>query len=202
MKRLIKLMSVALCMSIVLSASLVGVFALSLNGLSLGSSDKDSTPDEAALYKEETVYVMAKADGTVDKVIVSDWIKNNRHADSITDIAALGDIENVKTDTSYTLNSDGMRVWDAQGEDLYLEGTGTSQLPVDLGVTYALDGKVISPDELAGKSGKVTIRFDYKNNQGSGRSRMPFHSESAAGFCPEPAGQSRDRSRTFPKSCR
>ena len=165
MKRLIKLMSVALCMSIVLSASLVGVFALSLNGLSLGSSDKDSTPDEAALYKEETVYVMAKADGTVDKVIVSDWIKNNRHADSITDIAALGDIENVKTDTSYTLNSDGMRVWEAQGEDLYLEGTGTSQLPVDLGVTYALDGKVISPDELAGKSGKVTIRFDYKNNQ-------------------------------------
>ena len=165
MKRMIKLMSIMLCMSIALSASLVGVFALSLNGISLGSSDKDSTPDEAALYKEETVYVMAKADGTVDKVIVSDWIKNNRHADSIMDVATLGNIENVKTDASYTLNSEGMRIWDAQGEDLYLEGAGTSELPVDLGVTYALDGKVISPEELKGKSGKVTIRFDYTNNQ-------------------------------------
>ncbi|MBQ3265124.1 MAG: hypothetical protein IJH07_05040 [Ruminococcus sp.] len=165
MKRLIKMMSVALCMSIVLSASLAGVFALSLNGVSLGSSDDKATPDEAALYKEETVYVMAKADGTVDKVIVSDWIKNNRHADSIMDVAALGDIENVKTDASYTLNSEGMRVWDAQGEDLYLQGTGSSDLPVDLGVTYALDGRVISPEELAGKSGRVTIRFDYTNNQ-------------------------------------
>ena len=165
MKRLIKLMSAALCLSIVLSASLVGVFALSLNGISLGSPAGKATPDEAALYKEETVYVMAKADGTVDKVIVSDWIKNNRHAESIADVAALGNIENVKTDASFTLNSDNMRVWDAQGEDLYLEGKGSSELPVDLGVTYALDGKAVSPEDLAGKSGKVTIRFDYKNNQ-------------------------------------
>lgn len=165
MRRLIKLMSIVLCLSIALSASLMGVFALSLNGVSLGSSDSEATPDEAPLYKDETVYVMAKADGTVDKVIVSDWIKNNSHADSITDVAALSDIENVKTDASFTLNSDNMRVWNAQGEDLYLQGTGTSALPVDLGVTYALDGKVISPEELKGKSGKVTIRFDYTNNQ-------------------------------------
>ena len=40
MKRLIKLMSVALCLTLVLSASLVGVFALSLNGISLGDKDK------------------------------------------------------------------------------------------------------------------------------------------------------------------
>lgn len=165
MKRLIQLMSVALCLSIVLSASLVGVFALSLNGVSLGSSDNKATPDEALLYKEETVYVMAKADGTVDKVIVSDWIKNNLHSDSIMDVASLKDIENVKTDVSYTLNSDNMRVWDAQGEDLYLQGAGSSDLPVDIGVTYALDGKAVSPEQLAGKSGEVTIRFDYKNNQ-------------------------------------
>ena len=77
MKRLIKLMSVALCLTIVLSASLVGVFALSMNGISLGGKDK-ATPDEAELFKDETVYVMAKADGTVDKIIVSDWIKTTK----------------------------------------------------------------------------------------------------------------------------
>ena len=163
MKRLIKLMSAVLCLTLVLSASLVGVFALSMNGISLGSKDK-ATPDEADIFKDETVYVMAKADGTVDKIIVSDWIKNNKGADTIKDLSTLGDIENVKTDASFTLDSDNMRVWEANGEDLYLEGIGKEPLPVDLTVTYSLDGKVISPEELSGKSGKVTIRFDYTNN--------------------------------------
>ena len=163
MKRLIKLMSVALCLTLVLSASLVGVFALSLNGISLGDKDK-ATPDEAEIFKDETVYVMAKADGTVDKIIVSDWIKNNKGADTIRDLSTVGDIENVKTDASFTLDSDNMRVWEANGKDLYLKGTGKQSLPVDLTVTYSLDGKVISPEALSGKSGKVTIRFDYTNN--------------------------------------
>ena len=163
MKRLIKLMSVALCLTLVLSASLVGVFALSLNGISLGDKDK-ATPDEAEIFKDETVYVMAKADGTVDKIIVSDWIKNNKGADTIRDLSTVGDIENVKTDASFTLDSDNMRVWEANGEDLYLKGTGKQPLPVDLTVTYSLDGSAISPEQLAGKSGKVTIRFDYTNN--------------------------------------
>ena len=156
-------MSVALCLTLVLSASLVGVFALSLNGISLGDKDK-ATPDEVEIFKDETVYVMAKADGTVDKIIVSDWIKNNKGADTIRDLSTVGDIENVKTDASFTLDSDNMRVWEANGEDLYLKGTGKQPLPVDLTVTYSLDGKVISPEALSGKSGKVTIRFDYTNN--------------------------------------
>jgi len=169
MKRLIKLMSIALCLSIALSASLVGVFALSMNGISLGSTAEESaektTQDDAPVYKDETVYVMANANGTVDKIIVSDWIKNKRHADSILDVSSLDNIENVKSDASYTLNSDNMREWEVNGEDLYLKGTGTTELPVDLAVTYLLDGKVISPEDLKGKSGKVTIRFDYTDNQ-------------------------------------
>ena len=165
MKRLIKLMSIALCMTIVLSATLVGVFALSLNGITLGDSNKDkATPDEAALFKDETVYVMAKSDGTVDKIIVSDWVRNNKHADAIKDVSTVGDIENVKTDASFTLDSDNLRVWDAQGKDLYLQGTGKEKLPVDLNVTFTLDGAVVTPEQLAGKSGKVTMRFDYTNN--------------------------------------
>lgn len=46
-------------------------------------------------------------------------------------------------------------------------GTNTisKALPVDLKVSYELDGKPVSAESLAGKSGKVTIRFDYTNNQ-------------------------------------
>ena len=173
MKRLIKLMSIALCLSIALSATLAGVYALSLRGEAedvsaapvTAASAGDATPDEAALFKEETVYVIAGADGSVEKIIVSDWIKNKDHAERIADLAVLKEVENVKSDASYTMNSDNMRVWETQGEDLYLRGTGTAELPVGLGVTYKLDGYEISPEQLAGKSGRVTIRFDYTDNQ-------------------------------------
>ena len=114
MKRLIKLMSIILCLAIALSTSLMGVFALSLQGVSLKSDDDKATADEAPLFKEETVYVMAKADGSVDKIIVSDWIKNNDHAEVIKDVAALSDIENVKTDASFTLDDNNMRVGSQQ----------------------------------------------------------------------------------------
>lgn len=45
-----------------------------------------------------------------------------------------------------------------------LSGQVNEELPVDVKITYKLDGEEIEPSELAGKSGKVTIRFDYTNN--------------------------------------
>ena len=63
------------------------------------------------------------------------------------------------------MSSDGSRVWDAAGNDIYYRGDLKKELPVDLSLTYMLDGKIVSADEIAGKSGHVTIRFDYKNNQ-------------------------------------
>ena len=63
------------------------------------------------------------------------------------------------------MSSDGSRVWDAAGNDIYYRGDIKKELPVDLRLTYMLDGKIVSADEIAGKSGHVTIRFDYKNNQ-------------------------------------
>lgn len=58
-----------------------------------------------------------------------------------------------------------MTVWDAQGNDIYYQGNIQKELPVGLSVRYYLDGKSVSPEELKGKSGKVTIRFDYENRQ-------------------------------------
>ena len=53
--------------------------------------------------------------------------------------------------------------WQAGGKDIYYQGTATEEPPVTQKVTYYLDGKEISPEDLAGKSGKVKIRFDYTN---------------------------------------
>lgn len=121
--------------------------------------------DEQFTDKEETVYVLASADGTVNKVIVSDWLKNPNHSQTITDASELDDIENVKGNESYTMNPDNMKIWDAQGNDIYYQGTTDKSLPVDVSISYELDGKAISAENLAGKSGKLKMRFDYKNNE-------------------------------------
>lgn len=117
------------------------------------------------ISKDETVYVLTGADGSVKKIIVSDWLKNELGSASVADKSDLSDIENVKGDESYTINGDNMAVWDAQGNDIYYQGNIQKELPVGLSVRYYLDGKSVSPEELKGKSGKVTIRFDYENRQ-------------------------------------
>lgn len=127
------------------------------------SSESESKTESTA--KNETVYVLANADGSVKKIIVSDWIKNSLNEKSLKDKTELGDIKNVKGDESYVMDSDNMRVWNADGADIYYQGTISKELPVDLKVSYKLDGKAVSAKEIAGKSGKATIRFDYTNKQ-------------------------------------
>ena len=122
-------------------------------------------PDAEKNIKDETVYVLAGADGTVKKIIVSDWVQNALGSDSIDDVTQLTNIENVKGNETYTLGGNDSCVWDAQGNDIYYQGNINKELPVSMAVSYTLDGQPITPDALAGKSGKVTIRFDYTNNQ-------------------------------------
>ena len=113
--------------------------------------------------KVETVYVTANASGAVNDVIVSEWLKNVSADTELSDKTELKDIVNVKGNESFTQNSDGTLTWNADGSDIYYQGTTDKELPVDMKITYTLDGKEISPEELAGKSGKVTIRFEYDN---------------------------------------
>ncbi|MDE5763605.1 MAG: hypothetical protein K2I00_01385 [Ruminococcus sp.] len=112
--------------------------------------------------KNETVYVLSGADGNVQKIIVSDWLKNTAFAQNITDSSALSDIENVKGDEDYTVDNDSI-IWNADGQDIYYRGSSYEELPVGIKISYKLDGEEISPESLAGKSGKVTVRFDYTN---------------------------------------
>lgn len=131
---------------------------------SAASSQAAETTEQKKPSKDETVYVLANADGSVKKIIVSDWIKNNG-GKTVSDKTELSDIKNVKGDESYVMDTDNMREWNADGKDIYYQGTISKALPVDLKVSYELDGKPVSSESLAGKSGKVTIRFDYTNNQ-------------------------------------
>ena len=119
---------------------------------------------EKEIGKEETVYVIADSSGKEQKVIVSDHLINNEDKETIEDATTLTDIENVKGDETFTQNGNKL-VWQADGKDIYYQGTSVESLPVSQKLTYYLDGKEIAPEDLAGKSGKVTIRFDYTNNE-------------------------------------
>lgn len=113
--------------------------------------------------KEETVYVVADADGTANNVIVSDWLKNKDGSETLEDASDLKDIENVKGDETFSQKGDKL-TWNAGGKDIYYQGTTDNELPVTQKITYFLDGKEMSPEEIAGKSGEVKIRFDYTNH--------------------------------------
>ena len=118
--------------------------------------------DEAG--KEETVYVVADANGNPQQTIVENWLKNADGSDELTDKTNLTDIENTKGDEDYTENADGTITWNAGGSDIYYQGKTDKALPVDVHVTYELDGKEVTPEELAGASGHVVITFTYTNN--------------------------------------
>ena len=122
------------------------------------------TGTESDASKVETVYVTADANGAVNDVIVSEWLKNATASSEIADTTQLKDIVNVKGDETYKDNGDGTLTWDAEGSDIFYQGTTDKELPVNMKITYTLNGKEISPEELAGKSGRVTIRFEYENN--------------------------------------
>lgn len=124
-----------------------------MDSVSLKDNDAD---------KDESVYLISDANGNVNKTIVVDHLKNKDKKDTLEDASNLSDIENVKGKEKFTQSGDKL-TWQAGGKDIYYQGTATEEPPVTQKGTYYLDGKEISPEDLAGKSGKVKIRFDYTN---------------------------------------
>ena len=56
--------------------------------------------------------------------------------------------------------------WQKDGSgDTYTRDESNGQVPVDMKISYTLDGRQVQPSELAGQSGQVTIKFDYVNNE-------------------------------------
>lgn len=115
--------------------------------------------------KEETVYVFADANGSVSQLLVYDWLKNTAYDQQLNDVSELSDIELVKGSAVMSAGEQGAVQWNAGGEDVYYRGVSTKELPVTMTVTYRLDGKTVTPEELRGKSGHVQICYSFENHQ-------------------------------------
>ena len=126
----------------------------------LGNSTSEN-PKET--YKDESVYVKADATGKVSNTTVTEWLKNPGEG-TVEDASKLDEIKNIKGDEAFTEGSNSTLLWESDGKDIYYQGTTDEELPVEVKVSYKLDGKEITPEELKGKDGKVEITFDYENN--------------------------------------
>ncbi len=119
--------------------------------------------------KEETVYVVADGSGNPTQTIVSAWLKNPEESDIITDFANLRDIENVKGDEGYTVDADGNLLWQADGNDIWYQGYSEEELPIEVNISYELDGCEVAADELEGADGHLSITFSYVNDTAAER---------------------------------
>ena len=113
--------------------------------------------------KNETVYIIKNSDGT-KKTIVSEWLKNPSGAASMTDVADLNDIEVVKGDAKLEKNENGNLTWNAGGADVYYSGTSKKDSPVDVDISYTLNGTKVKASDLKGKNGHLVIEINYKNS--------------------------------------
>lgn len=114
---------------------------------------------ENAAVKNETVYLFTDGSGAVSKTLVSDWLSNPNGAYGLKDSTQLSDIENVKGDEEFADNQ-----WNANGKDIYYQGTTQTPAPVGIKITYSLDGVETSAKDIVGKSGSVTVKYEYENN--------------------------------------
>ena len=125
-----RVLALTLCLALILGC--VGVVCADNAGKNHPEKTA-ATPEKTELPSDtvsdsESVYVLTDASGAVEKIIVSD------------------------------------RIREADGKETSIRETAEKELPVDVRFTYRLNGQVIAPEDLAGKSGRVEIRMDYTNH--------------------------------------
>ena len=116
-----------------------------------------------ALSKEETVYGKLDSNGIIKNVFVNEHLINNDKLDTINDYTELKNILNLNGDETYDLK-DSKIIWNANENDIFYQGNYEGTLPIDLNITYKLDGKEMKASDMLGKSGKVEIIVKYTNN--------------------------------------
>lgn len=115
-----------------------------------------------ALEKKETVYAKTEIDGNIKNILVSEQLINDSKLDAIDDYTELEDIINISNNSTFIRNENKL-LWNTYGKDILYKGTIKKELPVNLDITYKLNGEKMTANEMLGKSGRVNILLKYKN---------------------------------------
>ncbi|MCX7885087.1 MAG: hypothetical protein N2448_08680 [Caloramator sp.] len=112
--------------------------------------------------KDESVYAILSAEGQKKEIIVSDHLHSDKTDIEIKDKSTLNSITNVKGDEKPITSGDTL-TWKTNKNDIFYQGKTDKVLPIDVNISYYLNGNKISPKDIAGKSGKVKINIELKN---------------------------------------
>ena len=141
--------------SVVLSAVMAG----SMMPVTVFAQGNDENPTE----KTETVYSVLNSDGSISDTIVSSWLHDEDGINNIKETLNLTDVKNIKSNEKPSKDGNTY-TWNAKGNDVYYEGTGTKQLPVSVKLRYELDGQKMSAKDMEGKSGHLKLTISFTNN--------------------------------------
>lgn len=141
--------------SVLLSAVMAG----SMMPVTVFAQSNDENPTE----KTETVYSVLNSDGSISDTIVSSWLHDEDGINNIKETLNLTDVKNIKSNEKPSKDGNTY-TWNANGNDVYYEGTATKQLPVSVKIRYELDGQEMSANDIQGKSGHLKLTISFTNN--------------------------------------
>ena len=119
---------------------------------------------KSSFSKSETVYAVMNGDGSIKSTTVSEHLYSASGLANVTDKTTLTDIQNTESDVEFTQNGEEL-VWNTNDTDVYYKGNTDKALPIDVKVTYALDGQEAALEDIIGKSGHLTVTVNLKNNE-------------------------------------
>ncbi len=114
-----------------------------------------------AAEKEEVIYIMADADGSINSV----YAVNSFDGGDITDYGDYSEVKLLNLDGNITLNGDEITFSSPENDKVYYQGTlKNTEIPWNISIKYFLDGKEYSAEEIAGKSGALEIKISISEN--------------------------------------
>ena len=119
---------------------------------------------KSSFSKSETVYAVMNGNGSIKSTTVSEHLYSASGLANVTDKTTLTDIQNTESDAEFTQNGEEL-VWNTNDTDVYYKGNTDKALPIDVKVTYALDGQEAALEDIIGKSGHLTVTVNLKNNE-------------------------------------
>lgn len=140
-------------MAVMMTAGSIG-----MTGVNAYAADQKNDTESK---KEEVIYIMTDADGDVKNINAVNIFGKGKVTD-------YGDYSSVKMlNTTDKIKQNGDKVtFSSDKEKVYYQGTmNDTEIPWNIDITYTLDGKKITPEKLAGKSGALKMRITIDKNE-------------------------------------
>ncbi|MBW8732662.1 MAG: hypothetical protein JF622_17305, partial [Terrabacter sp.] len=153
----------------------IGVFSLSAAAMAPGAFAAGSD-DDVKVSNTETVQVAMDASGKIDAQRVYEQLvlTGKGKVDVANPISTKG-LRNLDGFGGYDVKNGAVRIkTDVDGTKKYRSVSDfTKKLPLDIKVTYTLDGKKMDPSDIVGKSGTLEVRYVVTNVTGT-TEEVPF----------------------------